>query len=95
MADLYFLSKPIASRLNGYVRMKYKGRMAWAFCELCEDGFTFLSKPAVLIVRLQDVYGMTQKVRVLRFRKHENLNAWVSHHIQGLREEGYDVSYMD
>jgi hypothetical protein len=94
MAELYFMSKPTNIH-RGRIRMNYKGPLAWAFLEWCEDGFTFLSKPFVLVVRLQDNNKITQKIRVIRFRKQENLNAWVSQHLQGLREEGYDVSYMD
>ena len=94
MAELYFMSNPNYFH-RGRIRMNHKGRLAWAFLERCEDGFTFLSKPAILVVKLQDNNGITQKIRVLRFRKQENLNTWVSQHLQGLREEGYDVSYVD
>lgn len=95
MSDIYFMSHPNVTQAKGFVHIRNKGRLGWAFCELCEDGFTFLSKPTVLIVRLLNEKGLTQKVRVLRFRKQENLNDWVSDNVYGLRKEGYNVSYVD
>lgn len=94
MSDIYFMGNP-AYPSRGRITMVCKGRLSWAFCERCEDGFTLLSKPSVLVVRLLNPSGVMQKLRVLRFRKQENLNTWVSQHLQGLREDGYDVSYVD
>lgn len=92
MAQLYYLSTPLPSR--GVVRMRYAGRPDWAFFEQCEDGLALLCKPAVLYVTLtQD--GSVTKIRAIRFKKQENLNSWVSSHLNGLRSEGYDVHYMD
>lgn len=93
MAQLYYLSRPTSPN-RGTVRMRYGGRPDWAFFEQCEDGLAFLCKPAVLYVTLVQE-GAVTKIRAVRFKKQENLNAWVSSHLTGLRSEGYDVHYMD
>lgn len=93
MTQLYYLSKP-ARPNHGIIRMRYGGRPSWVFLEQCEDGLAVLCKPAVLYVTLiRD--GSMVKIRAIRFKKQENLNSWVSSHLNGLRSEGYDVHYMD
>jgi len=92
MADVYFMGHD-PNRLP-LVKFRYGGRPSWAFLEQCEDGFALLCKPAVVYVSLIE-NGSVCKVRAIRFRKQENLNAWIATNLSGLRSEGYNVRYVD